>query len=138
MNGIELIKKFEGFSPIPYRCPANYLTIGYGHVIKKGESYDKITLEEAEEILSQDFSEHRRNVTRLIKAPLTENQINALASFVFNLGARALQSSTLRMKLNRGEYFDASLEFPKWVFAGGRKLKGLIIRREAERQLFLS
>ena len=74
----------------------------------------------------------------IIKTALTENQFSALVSFTFNLGAGALQRSTLRMKLNRGEVQGAADEFPKWLIAGGRILAGLVRRRAAERALFLS
>lgn len=68
--------------------------------------------------------------------PLTDNQFDALVSFTFNLGAGALQRSTLRRKLNRGDYYSIPSELKKWVWAGGKKLKGLIKRREEESNLF--
>ena len=79
-----------------------------------------------------------RAVLRLITVPLSDGQFDALVSFTFNLGSGALQRSTLRRKVNRQEYEDAALEFGKWVWAGGRRLKGLINRRKAEAALFLS
>jgi lysozyme len=88
--------------------------------------------------LMYDIRKFERAVDRLIKVPLTQGQYDSLVSFSFNLGSGALQSSTLRRKLNRSEYESAADEFPKWVFAGGRKLKGLIRRRYAERELYLS
>lgn len=138
---IELIKRFEGFSPKPYLCPAGYWTIGYGHVITaqdKDNYRDPITEAEAEALLKKDVFKAEKAVLRLIKVPLTDGQFDALVDFVFNLGGGALQRSTLRAKLNRGEYLDAADEFLKWVWAGGRKLKGLVRRRIAERELFLS
>ena len=77
-------------------------------------------------------------VHRLIKTPLTENQFSALTSFTFNVGAGAFQRSTLRMKLNRGEYQNAADEFPKWRIAGGQIVSGLVRHRKAERTLFLT
>jgi lysozyme len=76
-------------------------------------------------------------VLRHIRVPLEDGQFNALCSFVFNLGSGALQSSTLRRKINRGDYIGAANEFPRWVYAGGRKLKGLVRRREHERLMFI-
>ena len=77
--------------------------------------------------------------SRLIKTALTENQFSALVSFTFNVGgAGALQRSTLRMKLNRGEVQNAADEFPKWKFANKRIMAGLTWRRAAERSLFLT
>ncbi len=137
-KAIELIKRFEGFSPVPYLCPAGWLTIGYGHVIREGERWDEpITEEMAERLLLIDLQRYSRAIQRLILVPLNENQFGALLSFTYNLGSGALQRSSLRQKLNRGEYLEAADEFPKWCWAGGRKLRGLLRRRLAERELFL-
>ena len=78
-----------------------------------------------------------RAVLRLISVPLTQGQFDALVSFTFNLGAGALQRSTLRRKVNREEHADVPAEFSKWVWAGGRKMNGLIKRRKAEAELYL-
>lgn len=137
-EGLDLIKSFEGFSPTTYLCSAGVPTIGYGHAIKRGESFTLITEEDAENILARDVSVAEKGVLRLISVPLSDGQFNALVSFSFNLGTGALQRSTLRLKLNRGEYVDTSDEFMKWIRAGGRVIKGLIRRREAERRMFLS
>lgn len=135
--GLQLIQHFEGFSAIPYRCPAGYLTIGYGHVIRAGEQWKAITREEASELLAEDVLAAEAAVARWIDVPLSEGQCDALVSFTYNLGAGALQRSGLRRKLNRRDYLAAADEFPRWVWAGGRKLPGLILRREAERARFL-
>lgn len=137
-KGIELIKRFERFYAVPYYCPAGYLTVGYGHVLMKGEKFEyPITEEQAEELLLKDIAIFEKAVMRLIISPLTEGMFDALVSFSYNLGSGALQRSTLRQKLNRHEYIDAADEFLKWIWAGGRKLKGLILRRQAERERFL-
>ena len=73
-----------------------------------------------------------RAVLRLIQARLADDQFDAMVSFTFNLGAGALQRSTLRRKINREEHAAVPAEFRRWVWAGGRKLKGLVMRREAE------
>lgn len=134
-TGLDLIKKFEGFSPSVYICPAGYPTIGYGHVIKpqqREQFAGNITTEEAEALLRQDVEAAERAVLRLITVPLTDGQFDALVSFTFNLGAGALQRSTLRRKVNRGDHAVVPAEFRKWVWAGGRKLEGLVRRRSAE------
>ena len=136
-KGLDLVKTFEGFSSKPYICPGGWLTIGYGHVIR-GKTFDTITREEAEGLLKQDLNIAERAVRRLIRAPLTQNMFDSLCSWTFNLGSGALQRSTLRMKLNREEYDEVPNEIRKWVFAGGRKLRGLVLRREAEAGLFTS
>jgi lysozyme len=71
-------------------------------------------------------------VLRLITAPLTDSQFDALLSFTFNLGSDALQRSTLLCKVNREEHYDVPAELMKWLWAGGRKFKGLVKRRNAE------
>lgn len=134
--GLNIIKFFEGFSPIAYLCPAGYSTIGYGHLIKQNEVFESITLAEAEELLIKDLRKAESSVKKLIYQPLNENQFSALVSFTFNLGSGALQASTLRQMINRGEFEDLDKQFIRWVIAGGRKLKGLIRRREAEAELF--
>lgn len=141
VSGIEFIKNFEAYSPIPYICPAGYITIGYGHVVTENEKNNfkkEISKEEAEELLKKDLHKSEKAILRLISVPLTNNQFDALCSFVFNAGSGALQRSTLRAKLNREEYEDAADEFLKWIWAGGRILNGLVKRRRAERDLFIS
>jgi lysozyme len=133
--GIDLIKQFEGFSPTVYICPADYPTIGYGHVVKphERERFARgITAEQAESLLRQDVQTAERAVLRLITVPLTDGQFDALVSFTFNLGTGALQRSTLRRKVNRGDHAAVPAEFRKWVWAGGRRLEGLVRRRETE------
>ena len=139
-DGIDLIKRFEGFSSSIYICPAGYPTIGYGHVVRDDEKQrfaEGIDREEGESLLRQDVRWAERGVLRLIDVPLTDGQFDSLVSFTFNLGTGALQRSTLRRKLNRQEFEAAAGEFRRWVWAGGRKLKGLIKRREAEKALFI-
>ena len=140
--GLEIIKHFEGFSSDPYLCPANVATIGYGATY--GFDHKRITmdhrpisLEEGEALLAQELGSVERSVRRLVRVALTQNQFDALVSFTFNLGSGRLQSSTLRSKLNRGDYEGASLEMPKWRKAGGRVLAGLVKRRFSEQKLFL-
>ncbi len=91
---------------------------------------------QAEDILRKDVQTAERAVLRLIKVPLTNGQFDALISFTYNLGAGALQSSTLRRKINREEYSEVPEQFMRWVWAKGRKLKGLVRRREAETRLY--
>jgi GH24 family phage-related lysozyme (muramidase) len=137
--GLDLIKQFEGFWPTVYICPAAYPTIGYGHVVKPHERKafaSGITTKQAESLLRQDVQTAERAVLRLITVPLTDGQFDALMSFTFNLGAGALQRSTLRRKVNRGDHTNVPPEFRKWVWAGGRKLEGLVRRREAEAALY--
>ena len=139
--GADLIKHYEGLSLVPYLCPAKYWTIGWGHRINEQERIklvDGISMAEAMAIFDYDIAKFERGVSVLITHPLTQGQFDALVSFAFNLGLGRLQASTLRQKLNRGEISTASDELKRWVYAGGKKLPGLVKRRESERQLFLS
>lgn len=134
-DGLDLICRFEGFSPVIYICPAGYPTIGYGHLIteaNKKQFLDGVNEDEALELLRSDVGKAEHAVLRLIAVPLTQGQFDALVSFTFNLGSGALQRSTLRRKINREEHADVPAELMKWVWAGGRKLKGLVKRRNSE------
>ena len=140
-EGLALIKCFEGFVPGIYICPGGWPTIGYGHVVRDGERdrfADGIDEATAEDLLRRDVEAAEQAVLRLIGVPLEDGQFDALSSFTFNLGAGALQRSTLRRKVNRGEHDAVPAEFGRWVWAGGRKLKGLIRRREAEAAIYAS
>lgn len=131
---IDLIKRFEGCKLHAYKDAVGIPTIGWGSTrgVHMGQT---ITQQEADDRLYVDMDEAWQGVYSLVDVPLTQGQADALASFVFNLGAKRLKSSTLLKKLNAGE--DAAPEFGKWVFAGGKVLAGLVKRREAERELFL-
>lgn len=137
MTGLDIVKEAEGLRLSAYLCPAGIPTIGYGHTkgVKLG---DTCTKEQAEKWLENDFFTAKQDVKAVVKVPLKENQLDALASFVFNLGVRKLTQSTLLKKLNAGDYSGAAAEFDKWVFAGNVKLNGLIKRRAKERKLFES
>jgi lysozyme len=141
--GIEIIKKYEGFSADPYFCPAGVPTIGYGSTrwfdgARISMDSRTISRDDATRLLQMELHHIELAVPRLIKAPLTQNQFDALASFTFNLGSGRLQSSTLRAKVNRLDYDGAADEFPKWRRAAGKILPGLVRRRAEERQLWLT
>jgi len=117
-RGIEMVKSFEGLALRPYVCAGGVNSVGYGSTRSRtGGPIDldmgPITETEAETLLIRDLESSEGWVSRLIKTALTENQYSALVSFTFNVGAGALQRSTLRMKLNRGEVQNAADEFPK-------------------------
>ncbi len=138
-DGLALIKRFEGFAPEIYICPGGWPTIGYGHVVRDEEREqfaDGIDEAQGEDLLRRDVETAERAVLRLVRVPLEDGQFDALSSFTFNLGAGALQRSKLRCKVNREEHAAVPAEFRRWVWTGGRKLKGLIRRREAEAGLY--
>ena len=138
-EGLALIKHFVGFAPEIYICPGGWPTIGYGHVVRDDERsrfVDGIDEATAEGLLRCDIETAEWAVLRLIRVPLEDGRFDALCSFAFNLGAGALQRSTLRRKVNREEQDTVPRGLGRWVWAGGRKLKGLIRRREAEAEFY--
>ncbi len=142
-DGAALIAKFEGFRSEPYLCPAGIPTIGYGTThygatpVRLGDK--PITEKEAMHIMKQDIdSMYGAFVNRYVNADLTQNQYNALTSFVYNVGGGNFLKSTLLKKLNSGDHKGAADEFLKWDHAGHKKLAGLTKRRRAERELFLA
>jgi lysozyme len=136
-SGIDLIKHFEGYSSTTYLDSAGYPTIGYGHLAKPNDPL-VITKWQAEMLLRQDVAWAERAVARAISAPINQPQFDSLTSFTFNLGSGSLYKSTLRKRVNAGQYLAAANELLKWVNAGGKRLKGLVKRRTMERLLFLS
>ncbi len=138
-NGLKLLKGFEGFSLTIYLDAAGLQTVGYGHLIlphKKLAFKNGISELDAESLLKQDVQLAEKAVARLITTPLTNNQFDALVSFTFNVGAGALQRSILRHKINSGEHEEVPLELLKWIYAGSRKIPGLIKRRILEGELY--
>ncbi|HBU8851085.1 TPA: lysozyme [Citrobacter sedlakii] len=141
-KGIALIKEFEGCKLTAYQDSVGVWTIGYGWTqpvdgkpIRAGMT---IKQETAERLLKTGLVSYESDVSRLVKVGLTQGQFDALVSFTYNLGSRALSTSTLLRKLNCGDYTGSADEFLRWNKAGGKVLNGLTRRREAERALFLS
>lgn len=141
-EGVELVTKFEGFSSTVYLDSTGIPTIGFGNCftpsgLRVDLDHREITFEEGVEYLEYGLRTSERYLQRVVKVPLTSNQFSSLASLVYNIGSGNFQRSTMRMKLNRGDYKGASNEFWKWRRAGGKILRGLVRRREAERKLFI-
>lgn len=134
--GRALIRQFEDCRLEAYLCPAGIWTIGVGHTrgVKKG---DRCSAQQADVWLTQDLEDAEAAVAMLVKAPLTQAQFDALVSFTFNLGAKALAESTLLILLNKRNYPAAADQFGRWVHSKGQKLGGLVRRRAAEAALFL-
>ena len=134
----EFVAKFEGFRAHSYFDLAEVATIGYGHVVTSDNKEMEISPEVALSLLEQDVLKAFRAVNRLISFPMNDNQLVALSSFCYNVGAGALQRSTLRSKFNRGDIEGAADEFLRWNKVAGRPIRGLTNRRTAERKLFLT
>jgi lysozyme len=143
-RGAGFIARFEGCVLRMYNDPTHNATIGVGHLIHLGpisghepqEFRKGITRMRALELLTADSGKAARSVRRLIKVPLNQHQLDALISFTFNCGEGSLAASTLRKRLNRGEYAAVPQELNKWVMSGGKRLPGLVRRRKAEGALF--
>jgi len=153
-EAIRMIKHHEGVRLRPYRCPALLWTVGVGHVIDPNHisvkyedrktlpipsGWDRaFTMDEVDALLAKDLGRFEQGVARACPAAVgRQGMFDALVSFSFNVGLGNLQRSTLRMKVNRGEYEGAAEEFMKWTKAAGRVLPGLVKRRQDERALFL-
>ena len=134
-EGISLIKKFEGCELTAYQCSAGVWTIGYGHT-KGIEEGMEISQEEAEQMLVDELHEYENYINKYVTAPLSQNQFDAMVSWVYNLGPADLKASTLLKVLNAEDYDGVPAQIKRWNKAGGEILDGLIRRREAEARLF--
>ena len=134
-EGISLIQKFEGCELEAYQCSAGVWTIGYGHTkdVIKGMT---ITKEEAEQMLVDELHEYENYINEYVTVALSQNQFDALVSWVYNLGPANLKVSTMLKVLNKGQYEEVPAQMKRWNKAGGKVLEGLIRRREAEACLF--
>jgi len=133
---MDMIRAHESCRLKAYRCAGGAWTIGYGST-RGVRPLMQITAEEAERRLERDLDDAEDAVIRLVNVPLSQNQFDALCSFVFNVGSGAFAGSTLLRLLNAKDYAGAAYEFDKWVFASGKRMKGLATRRAAEKTLFL-
>jgi len=144
-KGLALIKEFEGWYSKPYLDPVGIATIGYGFTYylpgrTKVTLKDKpLSKEEGAVMLIDILANYEKDVLRMVKKPLTQNQFDALVSFTYNLGGTNLSQSTLLKKVNKNPN-DPSIatEFMKWVNAGGKPFSGLIRRRKAEAELYFT
>src|SRR5574343_73115 len=139
----DLIKTFEGFSAKPYKCPAGIPTIGYGSTFYEDGTKVKMTdkpINEARgmDLLGNVVNDFAKQVNKLIKVEINQNQYDALVDFAYNLGVANLASSTLLKKVNAKLFTEAAEQLPRWNKAGGVVLAGLTKRRNAEKELFLS
>ena len=137
--GIDLIKHFEGFKSKPYLCPAKIPTIGYGSTFYKNGK--KVTLkdkpineEEAEDLLKLILKSFELIVLKKIKVPLKQNQFDALVSHTYNTGG----SDTLFKLINQNAPDDQIRKWftTKYITGGGKRLQGLVNRRNAEANLY--
>lgn len=137
--GLSFIANEEGFVDHVYLDQVGVATIGYGHVVRAGETFmATITVAQGRAILAQDVSAVEDALSALVTVPLTQPQFDALVSLAFNIGAAAFSSSTLLKLLNIGDYAGAAEQFPVWRMGGGGVLPVLVRRRARERTMFLT
>ena len=142
VKAINLIKKFEGFSPVPYICPAGKNTIGYGHVIEKKPFLTHITEMDADLILRKELQRIEVYLNSVIKpdVKVTQGMFDALCSLVFNWGCGNFGQSQGLKRLNNKRYQLAAQEFFSKergvVNIAGKFSKGLYRRRQAELELW--
>ena len=132
---VSVVGYFEGRSLVGYVDPVGIPTVCYGHTATAKVGQTK-TAEECEQLLQQDLGIALAAVDKELPELSPETRA-ALGSFVFNVGEGAFRSSTLLRKAKAGDLQGACNELPRWVYAGGRVLNGLVRRRDAERELCL-
>lgn len=127
----------ESYRGSAYNDGVGVTTIGFGTTtgVKPG---DKITVERALAVALEDANKHGDAVKRCVKVPLFQHEFDAYTSLAYNVGVNAFCGSTLVKKLNALDYVGACNEISRWTKAGGKILRGLVIRREKERRLCLN
>jgi lysozyme len=162
--GAALMHRFEGFRNKPYQCPAFIWTIGYGHVLYQEQialpvvrtpgKYVKFirkefplrpednrvwSKEEIDKLFEVDVGSFERGVLRLAPGLAgRQGAFDACVSFAYNAGLGNFQRSQIRMRINRGEWEGAAEAFMQWTKAAGKELPGLVKRRKAEVELFMT
>ncbi len=162
-DGIHLVHQFEGKRNKPYLCPASIWTVGFGSVLYQDQiklplvrkdgytgliraeyklrtEHDREwSNEEVDELFSRDLVSFERGVLRLapnLDSPEHQHKFDACVAFSFNVGLGNFQRSSIRQCIKREDWDGAAEAFMQWTKAGGKVLKGLVRRRDAERQLF--
>lgn len=130
------IATHEGYRGEAYKDAVGVTTIGYGETkgVKIG---DKTTPERALVQLLTSTEKHADAIRSCIKVPLYQHEFDAYVSLSYQIGAGAFCRSTLIKKLNKGDYIGACNELDKWVYAGGKKLPGIVKRRQKEKEMCL-
>ncbi|EAS9109415.1 lysozyme [Salmonella enterica] len=125
----------EGRRYEPYRDVVGVITVCDGHTGKDIVPGKHYTDEECDALLNQDLAQVAARIDPLIKASIPNSERAALYSFAYNVGAGAFARSTLLKKLNAGDQAGACNELKRWTYAGGKQWKGLVTRREIEREV---
>jgi len=133
---VALVKRAEGFSPVPYLCPAGFWTIGYGELCQKDTppQTEPEAAQRLKDILLPSYVAHALKLSPVL-AEEPERRLVAIADFVYNLGPTRYKASTLRRRVSERDWEGAAIELAKWVWGGGKKLPGLVKRRAIEAEL---
>ena len=136
LAGAGTVSYYEGASNKAYLDPVGIWTICYGETkgVNKG---DYKTDEECLDSLAEELTEHHKKMVMYIKTPISQKEEAAYLSFTYNVGVGAFSKSTLLKKLNSGDRVGACNQLLRWDKAGGKKLKGLTLRRQSENKLCL-
>lgn len=140
-HAVALVKRWEGCKLEAYPDPGTGgipWTIGWGATGPGIGPGVKWTQAQADDRLAHDVGRFLRGVESVVKRAASEQQLGAMTSLAYNIGAKAFASSTLLRKFNAGDIAGAAAEFARWNRAGGRVMKGLSNRRSDERRVFQS
>ena len=135
IHNVDHIKKWEGYRGVAYQDTGGVWTIGYGHT-KSAKPGMQISRERAEELLRGDIQWVEDVLNTSVLVPVNQQQYDVLGSFVYNVGGTAFRNSTMLRKLNAYDYAGVTHEFGRWVHDNGRRIQGLVNRREDEARLW--
>ena len=135
--GLALTKNFEGLRLESYQDVGGVWTVGYGHTGADVLAGMTISQADAEALLRADLAAAVACVNRGVTEEISQAQFDALVDFCFNVGRANLLKSSLLRYVNLGEFESAAAQFLLWVNAGGKRVEGLVCRRQAERAMFL-
>jgi lysozyme len=136
-SGLDLIQQFEGYYSEAYKDTNGQWTIGIGHIGDAAIAGKEISADEAQRLLSEDLNRVEKAIADKTTVALTQNQFNALSSFVFNVGVGNFSRSTLLKKINSNDLDAVPSEFQRWTKQGGKPMARLVKRRAAEGSLWL-
>lgn len=131
------VAQHEGLVLGTYVDPVGIMTSCFGHTGQELKPNTKFTEDQCLAQLAKDLDNHNSQMSKSIKVPISEEERAAYLSFTYNIGNSAFANSTLLKKLNNHDHYGACLELTKWVYAKGKLLKGLVTRRQSEKELCL-
>lgn len=140
-KGLAIIGNMEGCRRDPYICPANVLTVGIGSTEASGQKIEPNRKYSDKEIADR-WAKDVQNAEKCVNLygngrSMPQGAFEAMTSITFNVGCGTMKKSTLFKMANKGYSPAMCDQFIRWVYAGGKKLKGLVTRREQERRLCL-